>query len=594
MAGADDDAPQHRTAGEVGYPDSWEADVVLHDGSTTHVRPIRPSDADALQAFHVGQSERSTYMRFFAPLERLSERDLQRLVGVDHQDRAALLAVAGGPTGEDQIIAVARYDRIGTDEAEVAFNVADAHQGRGLGSMLLEHLAAAARERGVRRFVAEVLPQNGRMIAVFREAGFEIRQHTDDGVVTVTFDIDPTERSLEVMADREHRAEARSVRALLTARSVVVVGPGVDADPTGRDARAAHRVLAAVEAGDPQVGVHAVGVAGVGGVGGVGPVDAAGAAARGRGVLHDTLAEVPGPVDLAAVSVAAAHVPDVLRDLAPLGVRGVVLLSAGFAETGAEGLERQRALLRTAHGLGMRVVGPGSYGLMATGPDGPLNVSLAPTTPTPGRIGLFCQSAPMAVAMLDAVRTRGIGVSELVSAGNRADVSGNDLMQFWGEDERTDVVGLHLESIGNPRKFTRVARRLAAAKPVVVVAGRSGPVVPAGHAVRPTHAPRRTLDELLRQAGVIRVDDVHQLAGRRRAAGPPAAAGRSPGRAADQLSRLDCAGSAGRRRERARRVRHHGRARRGRPGRPGAAGRRRAVRRPRRRRRGRRARPHAR
>ncbi|MGN8245382.1 GNAT family N-acetyltransferase [Cellulomonas soli] len=501
MAGAEDDASRDPGLGDgaVGYPDAWEADVVLHDGSTTHVRPIRPSDADALQAFHVGQSERSTYMRFFAPLERLSDRDLQRLVGVDHQDRAALLAVASGPSGEDQIIAVARYDRIGADDAEVAFNVADAHQGRGLGSVLLEHLAAAARERGVRRFVAEVLPQNGRMIAVFREAGFEIRQHTDDGVVTVTFDIDPTERSLEVMADREHRAEARSVRALLTARSVVVIGPGRQADPAGRDARAAARVVAALEAGDPHVAVHAVGV--------VATTTGPGS----RAWHHDSLADVPGPVDLAAVAVAAARAPDVVRALAPLGVRGVVLLSAGFAETGADGLERQRALLRSAHGLGMRVVGPGSYGLLATGPDGPLNVSLALDPPSAGRVGLFCQSAPMAVAMLDAVRARRLGVSELVSAGNRADVSGNDLMQFWGDDERTDVVGLHLESIGNPRKFTRVARRLAAVKPVVVVAGRSGPVVPAGHAVRPTHAPRRTLDELLRQAGVIRVEDVHQL-----------------------------------------------------------------------------------
>ncbi|GAA3820498.1 bifunctional acetate--CoA ligase family protein/GNAT family N-acetyltransferase [Cellulomonas soli] len=505
MAGAADDGPQVTpttgAAGETAYPDAWEADVVLHDGSTTHVRPIRPSDADALQAFHVGQSERSTYMRFFAPLERLSDRDLHRLVAVDHQDRAALVAVASGSDGE-QIIAVARYDRIGTDDAEVAFNVADAHQGRGLGSVLLEHLAAAARERGVRRFVAEVLPQNGRMIGVFRDAGFEIRQHTDDGVVTVTFDIDPTDRSLEVMADREHRAEARSVRALLTARSVVVLGPGEGADPASMDARAAARVLESLAQGDPGVQVHVVGVAMP-----AGGADAPPAHVR----AWPTLEDVPEPVDLAVVAVGPHEAPAAVRALAPLGVRGVVLLSTGFAETGPAGLERQRSLLRTTHGLGMRLVGPGSFGLVATGPGGPLNVSLATDPPPEGRIGLFCQSAPMAVTMLAAVRERGLGISELVSAGNRADVSGNDLMQFWGDDERTDVVGLHLESIGNPRKFTRVARRLAAVKPVVVVAGRSGPVVPAGHAVRPTHAPRRTLDEVLRQAGVVRVEDVHQL-----------------------------------------------------------------------------------
>src|SRR3954452_13881679 len=209
------------------YPAGWEAHVVLHDGSTTRVRPILPSDADALQAFHMGQSERSIYLRFFAAMERLSERDLQRLVTVDHVDRVALVAVAD-VGGSEHIIGVARYDRLDDDDAEVAFNVADAHQGRGLGSVLLEHLAAAARERGVRRFVAEVLPQNGRMIAVFREAGYVVRQRTEDGIVALSFDIDPTDRSLAVMADREHRAEARSMRDLLHSSSLVVVGPGDD------------------------------------------------------------------------------------------------------------------------------------------------------------------------------------------------------------------------------------------------------------------------------------------------------------------------------------------------------------------------------
>src|SRR3712207_5871350 len=221
------------------YPEGWEADVVLRDGETTHIRPITPADAPALQAFHIGQSERSTYLRFFAALERLPERDLARFTNVDHVDRVALIAVqavravpapaeaveedaAGEPT--EQIIGVARFDRITADEAEVAFNIADAHHGRGLGSVLLEHLAAAAREVGVRRFTADVLPQNGRMIAVFREAGYEVRQTMDDGVVTVVFDIDPTDRSLAVTADREHRAEARSMQRLLGARSVLLVG----------------------------------------------------------------------------------------------------------------------------------------------------------------------------------------------------------------------------------------------------------------------------------------------------------------------------------------------------------------------------------
>ncbi|MCR6690251.1 GNAT family N-acetyltransferase [Cellulomonas sp.] len=487
--GADPAAP--------GYPAGWEADVVLHDGSTTRVRPIRPDDAEALQAFHVAQSERSTYLRFFAHLERLPERDLQRLVNVDHVDRVALVATADddGPLGY-RIIGVARYDRLDEDEAEVAFNVADAHQGRGVGSVLLEHLGAAARERGVRRFVAEVLPQNGRMIAVFRDAGYEVRQHAEDGVVSLAFDIDPTDRSLEVVADREHRAEARSMRGVLGARSVLVVGPVLPGAPPPRPLHLsmARAVLAHLTAGDPTLRVQAVGVD------------------DGAGPRDDAFATVEAPADLAVLAVPAQAAPAVVRAIAPLGVRAVVVLSSGFAEDGEAGLARQRAVLAAAHGAGMRVIGPSSFGVLAVGETGTLNASLAQEPPHAGRVGLFCQSAALAVPLLDAVRRRGLGLAEFVSAGHRADVSGNDLMQFWADDDGTDVVGLYLESIGNPRKFSRVARRLSQVKPVVVLtAGRSGQVIPPGHAVRATQAPARAVDELMRQSGVVRVDNTHQL-----------------------------------------------------------------------------------
>ncbi|MCO7271591.1 MULTISPECIES: bifunctional acetate--CoA ligase family protein/GNAT family N-acetyltransferase [Cellulosimicrobium] len=505
------------------YPVEWEADVVLRDGTTTHVRPIRPEDADALQRFHVGQSERSTYLRFFAPMERLSERDLERFTRVDHVDRVALVAVrprdeAAGPAepageeragdvGED-IIGVARFDRTGASEAEVAFNIADSAQGRGLGSVLLEHVAAAARERGVRRFTAEVLPQNGKMLAVFREAGYDVRQQMDDGFVQVSVDLDPTERSRAVMADREHRAEARSMQGLLGATSVVLVGPGAPVDdgqdPDGAplDRVLAHRALAALVR-SPDVTVHVVG-AGVGGPDG-------GAAPR----THATLADVPGPVDLAVVALPPSDAIEAVRQLARHEVRGVVVLSAGFAETGPDGLALQRELLRVAHTAGLRVVGPASYGLLRTGEtrERPaLAATLAEDLPLPGVVGLFSQSAPMGVTLLATTARRGLGVSSFLSAGHRADVSGNDLMQYWQDDAATQVVCLYLESIGNPRKFSRIARRLASVKPVVVVtAGRSGQVVPPGHAVRSTRAPRRTLEEMLRQSGVIRAENTHHM-----------------------------------------------------------------------------------
>lgn len=502
------------------YPVEWEADVVLRDGTTTHVRPIRPEDAEALQRFHVGQSERSTYLRFFAPMERLSERDLERFTRVDHVDRVALVAVrprdgadGGAPdaeTGEAQedIIGVARFDRTGTSEAEVAFNIADSAQGRGLGSVLLEHVAAAARERGVRRFTAEVLPQNGKMLAVFREAGYDVRQQMDDGFVQVSVDLDPTERSRAVMADREHRAEARSMQGLLGATSVVLLGPGVppgdgpDHDGARLDRVLAHRALAALVR-SPDVTVHVVGTGA--------DVPDGGAAPR----THASLADVPGPVDLAVVALPPPDAIDAVRQLARLEVRGVVVLSAGFAETGPEGLALQRELLRVAHTAGLRVVGPASYGLLRTGEtrERPaLAATLAEDLPLPGVVGLFSQSAPMAVTLLATTARRGLGVSSFLSAGHRADVSGNDLMQYWQDDAATQVVCLYLESIGNPRKFSRIARRLASVKPVVVVtAGRSGQVVPPGHAVRSTRAPRRTLEEMLRQSGVIRAENTHHM-----------------------------------------------------------------------------------
>ncbi|WP_024288074.1 GNAT family N-acetyltransferase [Cellulomonas sp. KRMCY2] len=511
MAGTKDDgeAPGSAPDGaghDAGYPTHWEADVVLRDGGTAHVRPIRADDADALQAFHVGQSERSTYFRFFAPLSRLPERDLARFTHVDHHDRVALVAVVSSDEGE-RIIAVARYDRIDGASAEVAFNVADDHHGRGLGSVLLEHIAAAARERGLSRFTAEVLPNNSQMIAVFREAGYVVSQHLDDGILTVSFDIDPTERSIAVMADREQRAEARSVHGLLTPGSVLVLtddpGPGAGSAAYGQVERELAQVVAAhlIGGGDAAVERPVVHV-----VGPVGLVEGA--------QTWSDVAQVPGPVDLLVLAVPAGRAAAAVRRCARLRPRGVVVLSSGFAETGPEGLAHQHDLLRSAHAAGMRVLGPASYGLFRHGVDGypTVNASLMAAAPRPGRLALFCQSAPLAVGLLASARRRELGLSTFVSSGNRADVSGNDVMQFWGADESTDVVGLYLESIGNPRKFARVARRLASVKPVVVLtAGRSGHVVPAGHAVRSTRVPRHALEEMLRQSGVIRVESQHQL-----------------------------------------------------------------------------------
>ncbi|NEC89477.1 bifunctional GNAT family N-acetyltransferase/acetate--CoA ligase family protein [Streptomyces sp. SID12501] len=487
------------------YPAHWEADVVLRDGGTARVRPITADDADRLVSFYEQVSDESKYYRFFAPYPRLSAKDVHRFTHHDFVDRVGLAATVGG-----EFIATVRYDRIDAEglpasgpagEAEVAFLVQDAHQGRGVASALLEHIAAVARERDIRRFAAEVLPANSKMIKVFTDAGYTQKRSFEDGVVHLEFDLEPTDRSLAVQRAREQRAEARSVRRLLAPGAVAVIGVGRAPGGVGRSVLDHIRDagftgdLYAVNSAFPEDQKDIDGVP-----------------------AHRSVGDIGGPVDLAVVAVPAAYVPDVVAECGEHGVQGLVVVSAGYAESGPEGRERQRELVRHARTYGMRIIGPNAFGVINTAQDVRLNASLAPEMPRPGRIGLFAQSGAIGIALLSRLHRRGggvtgvTGVSTFVSSGNRADVSGNDVLQYWYDDPDTDVVLMYLESIGNPRKFTRLARRTAAAKPLVVVQGtRHGGAAPQGHAVRATRLSHATVSELLRQAGVIRVDTITEL-----------------------------------------------------------------------------------
>lgn len=487
------------------YPAHWEADVVLRDGGTARIRPITADDADRLVSFYEQVSDESKYYRFFAPYPRLSAKDVHRFTHHDFVDRVGLAATVGG-----EFIATVRYDRIDADglpasgpadEAEVAFLVQDAHQGRGVASALLEHIGAVARERDIRRFAAEVLPANSKMIKVFTDAGYTQKRSFEDGVVRLEFDLEPTDRSLAVQRAREQRAEARSVRRLLVPGSVAVIGVGRAPGGVGRSVL--DHIRDAGFTGD----LHAVNSAFPAEQKDVDGVPA-----------HRSVRDIEGPVDLAVVAVPAAYVPDVVTECGEHGVQGLVVVSAGYAESGPEGRERQRELVRHARTYGMRIIGPNAFGVINTAEDVRLNASLAPEMPRPGRIGLFAQSGAIGIALLSRLDRRGggvtgvTGVSTFVSSGNRADVSGNDVLQYWYDDPDTDVVLMYLESIGNPRKFTRLARRTAAAKPLVVVQGaRHGGAAPQGHAVRATRLPHATVSALLRQAGVIRVDTITEL-----------------------------------------------------------------------------------
>jgi len=470
----------------TGYPIEWEADVLLRDGHPVRLRPIGPDDAEALRRFHAALSAQSIYYRFFSAKPQLTDKDVAYFTNVDHRSRVALVAL-----DRDEIIGVGRFDVLGDGSAEVAFNIRDAVQGRGLGSILLEHLAAAAHDVGVTRFVAEVLPNNTRMLATFREAGYELEQHREEDVIAVSFAIEPTEASVAVMAARELRAEARSMSRLLRPQSVAIVGASRSPGGLGHallqhvvDAGFAGRLVAVHPEVDEIAGVRCV----------------------------RSLADAGGEIDIAVVVVPAESVAGVIEDAGSADVRGLIIVSGGFGEEGPEGLLEQARIVSASRRAGMRVVGPNALGLINTDAGIRLNASLVPRMPLAGRVGFFCQSGALGSSILDRLRVRGVGLSTFVSAGNRADVSGNDLLQYWREDDATDVVLLYLESIGNARKFARLVHRTAYAKPVVMVrTGGSGHAHPLGHAVASTDLSQFAVDQILSDCGLILVDSVDEL-----------------------------------------------------------------------------------
>ncbi len=436
---------------------------------------------------HRGQSEASVYMRYFTYKSSLTAKELKRFTEVNHVDRVAFVVIRG-----EDIIGVGRYDRLeDPTDAEVAFNISDAYQGMGVGSILLEHLAAAARENDIERFSAEVLPENRKMLTVFAEAGYAVKRHFDEGVVMLEFPIDPTEKSRAVMESREHRAEAKSLAGLLAPASIAVIGASREWGTIG------HTLLHNIIEG-----------------GFTGPVYGVNPQAFELGGMrsYGTVAEIPGPIDLAVVAVPQEQIHPVITQCAHAGVKGLLIATGGFEKDGEAGLARQRELVRLARGNGMRVIGPASLGLVNTDPATSMNASMAPVMPKHGTVGLFSQSAAIGVLLYAASVRRGVGVSSIVSAGNRADVSGNDAMQFWEDDPGTRAVGLYLESFGNPRKFSRIARRLSHSKPVIVAKSDvMGLRLPPGHAVRTTQAPTAAVDAMLRQSGVIRVRTNEEL-----------------------------------------------------------------------------------
>ncbi len=473
----------------AGYPSEFELDVALADGGGARVRPIRHDDGPLLVDFFETLGTESRYFRFFRIKETLEPREVDFFTHVDYSDRMAMIAVLEG-----KMIGLASYDRESgePDTAEVAFAVADAHQGRGIATLLLQLLTTHARSVGIRQFRAFVLPENRQMMRLFRNSGYELTRTIEEGVFTVDFPVAESGSLLEAEWDREKRAVAASLLPLFFPRSVAVIGASTDPDSIG--GRLFHNILFE---------------------GFTGPLYPVNPKAKVIGSVraYPTIADVPDDVDLAYIVVPQKHVVDVARQCAAKGVRGLVVISAGFSETGEEGARAEAELLEIVRDSGMRMVGPNCMGLLNTASSVRLNGTFAPVYPPTGNVAMSSQSGALGIAVLDYAQRANIGISQFVSVGNKADVSGNDLILAWEDDPATDVITLYLESFGNPAKFSRIARRIGRTKPIIAVkSGRSE----SGSRAASSHTGALASSDiavqaLFRQAGVIRVDTIEQL-----------------------------------------------------------------------------------
>jgi acetate---CoA ligase (ADP-forming) len=464
-------------------------DVILRDGGTLRLRPPTAADADALLGFYRALSRQSLHGRFHG-LPHLGPQLVESLLDPNWTERGALLGALTDDGGE-RIVAIGNYVRLRDPAlAESAFAVADAEQGRGIGTRLLEQLAVRAADVGIERFVAEVLADNQSMLGVFERAGFELKRELAGGVVEVEFPIATTERFELSVEERDHTGVVASLRPFFEPASVAVVGASPRRGTIGGE------LFRNILAGDFAGAAY--------------PVNPKGAAVAGVRA-YSSIGEIPDPVDLAVISVPAEHALGAAEEALRHGIRALVVISAGFAEVGTEGAERQERLLALVRAHGARLIGPNCLGIAVAGPR--LNATFAARSAPSGNIGFSSQSGALGLALLEAADARGLGLSAFVSIGNKADVSSNDLLEWWEDDEVTDVVLLYVESFGNPRRFARLARRVARRKPVLAL--KSGTSA-TGQRAASSHTAALAgseagVDALFDQAGVIRAASLEEL-----------------------------------------------------------------------------------
>jgi acyl-CoA synthetase (NDP forming)/RimJ/RimL family protein N-acetyltransferase len=461
-------------------------DVILRDGSVLRLRAPEPSDEPAIKDFFDRLDPESRYLRFHGHVR--SDRVAAHYAASDGENRVTLLAHRGG-----EIVAVAGYERLRElGAAEVAFAVLASEQGRGLGTRLLEQLAALAAEHDVERFDASVMAENRRMLGLFSSAGFGVRRETSYGIVELSMDIRPTDALAERIAERDHTATVASLRSLLEPRSLAVVGASNQPDSVG--GRLFANVLASRFQGvATPVNRHATVVQSV--------------------RAYPKVSAIPEAPELAILAVRAPQVLDVARDAADAGVRALIVVSAGFAERDGEGRARQEELLELCRDHGIRLIGPNSLGLLNTDPAVSLNAAMGTLRPSAGRLAISSQSGALGIALLGQAIGRGLGVASFVTLGNRADVSTNDLLEWWEDDERVAAIALYMESFGNPRRFSALSQRVSRRKPIVAVKGHRDVAAGEtdGSAIARALRGEVVFDALFRQAGVLRVEGAQAL-----------------------------------------------------------------------------------
>jgi acetate---CoA ligase (ADP-forming) len=465
-------------------------DVVTRDGRTVHIRPISADDLDAMMEMWSRLSMETIRLRFFAP-RRMEREQMRHFTELDYHDRFALVAERNG-----NILGVARFDRLDDDEqtAEFAVLVEDAEQRHGIGTALMRALMVPARDLGITNFRGDILRENRRMQNLLKDAGLEPAFRSVNGTVETSFHAVPSETFLRAVDEQDRAAAVASLRAVFAPRSIAVIGASRDVGSIGG------LVFDNLRQGRYQGAVYPVNPA----------TDVVQSVAA-----YPSVGACPGVPDLVIVCVPAERVIDVVTEAAQAGAKAAVVISAGFREAGDDGAERERELLRVARRYGIRVVGPNCMGVMNAAADVRMNATFSQVFPAGGNVAFSSQSGALGLAILGAAEQLGLGMSSFASVGNKVDISGNDLIQYWEADEATDVILLYLESFGNPRKFGRIARRVARRKPIVAVkSGRTR----AGTRAASSHtgamaAGDSAVAALFQQAGVIRTDTLAELFG---------------------------------------------------------------------------------